>query len=66
MRNAGFPMATIAIFCFISAFYGLSAEKITTAGSSTIRPIVDMQQKPSKNHIPTFQLSSVVAAVVIE
>ena len=52
MRNAGILITTIAIFCFISASYAISAEKITTAGSSTIRPIVDKAAKAFKKTHP--------------
>jgi len=52
MRVAGFVTTGITLFFLISTSYAISAEKITTAGSSTIRPIVDKAAKDFKKTHP--------------
>lgn len=52
MRNAGSRLIVTVIFSFMLAGFANSAEKITTAGSSTVRPIVDKAAKAFKNTHP--------------
>ena len=48
MRKSGFLVMAIALFFTFLTSSAIAAEKITTAGSSTIRPIVDKAAKAFK------------------
>ncbi len=52
MKNSRLLLVTVIIFSMITATYANSAEKITTAGSSTVRPIVDKAAKAFKKTHP--------------
>lgn len=52
MRKAGIRLVLSILFCIVSVGYAHSQEKITTAGSSTIRPIVDKASRAFKKTHP--------------
>lgn len=52
MQKAGIRLAVAIIVSLMVAGYAHSAEKITTAGSSTVRPIVDKASKAFKKTHP--------------